>query len=151
LRHLLEGSVMVVLIMNAVTVCSYEHIGPAVVIEITYSDAHAKDSATHARFLRYVSKCTVPIILVERVSNRFGGLPEIAGSAVDEVDVHPAVVIVIEESASRTQGFGQVTVVGQCVLVHPLDAASGCRHFRKQWLRLRGGRARQKRRRAARR
>ena len=75
------------------------------------------------RLLGHVGEGAVAIVLVERVANRLRGLVEIARAAVHQVDVHPAVVVVIEEGAAGAHGLGQV-VLGRCgVVVNPANAA----------------------------
>ena len=51
------------------------------------------------------------------------GLIEIAGPAVHQVDVHPAVVVVVEEGAAGSHGLGQVMIRRGGVVVDPANAA----------------------------
>ena len=47
------------------------------------------------------------IVAVERVAQRMRWVVEIALAAVDQINVHPAVVVIIEKSAARAAGFWQ--------------------------------------------
>ena len=67
----------------------------------------------------HIGKCSVAIVFVERVANGLRRLEEIARTAVDQVDVHPAVVVVIEKGAPGSQGLGQIAI---------RDMALSCTH-----------------------
>src|ERR1019366_9455416 len=54
---------------------------------------------------------------------------EIGRTAVDQVNVHPTVVIVIQESAAGAEAFRQITLRRFGVLVHPRYAAGLGRYF----------------------
>jgi hypothetical protein len=56
--------------------------------------------------LRNVGECTVAIVAVKRITQRLRRIIEVGFSAVDQVDVHPAIVVKIEEGASGSAGFG---------------------------------------------
>ena len=78
-----------------------------------------------------VTSVKVPsrLFLYKRVSQRLFRRVEIARAAVDQVNVHPAVVIVIQESAAGAQAFRQITLRRLGVLVHPRYAAGLGRYF----------------------
>jgi hypothetical protein len=48
---------------------------------------------------------------------------EIARTAVDQEDVHPSVVIVIEERATGARCLREIAVIRPCILVNPGNAA----------------------------
>ena len=50
----------------------------------------------------------VVIVSVERIAKRSGWLVKIACSAVYKINVHPAVIVVVEESAARSHRFRYV-------------------------------------------
>ena len=99
---------MIVLIENALAVRGNKQIRPAVVVVVADSYTHAEIGAAHARFLCYVGESSVPIVFVEGVANGLRRFPEIAGPAVDEKDVHPAVVVKIQKGTARAKRFGQI-------------------------------------------
>ena len=118
-----EGAVAVVVIENRPAVGGDEEVGKAVVVVVADGHAHAEGPAGDAGLLGDVGERAVAIVLVERVADRLLGLVEIARAAVDQVDVHPAVVVVVEEGAARSHGLRQV-VFGRCgVVVDPANAA----------------------------
>lgn len=50
---------------------------------------------------------------------------EIRGAGVDQEDVHPAVVVEVEEGAAGSHGFREVALGGEGVVVGPDDAGVG--------------------------
>ena len=132
LAHVGEGAVAVVAVEDGAAVGGDEQIGEAVVIVIAHGHAHAEGASGDAGFFCDVGEGAVAIVFVKRVADGARGLEEIARTAVHQVDVHPAVVVVIEESAAGAHGFRQVMVLGGGVVVHPADAAGFGRDLLEQ-------------------
>ena len=83
-----------------------EEIVVPVVVVVTDADACLPAGASKSRFLRDVGEGAVAVVLVEMRSGRFSGLPMgVELSAVGEVDVEPAVVVVIEKGQAASLGF----------------------------------------------
>src|SRR5207237_5543803 len=61
---------------------------------------------------------------------------EIAGAAVDEVNVHPAVIVIIKKRAAGAGGFRQIFFRRAARYVLPVDAALGRRNFGERELGL---------------
>ena len=76
-----------------------------------------------------VGERAVAVVLVEGVLQRRLRREEVGRAAVDHEDVHPAVVVVVEERHARPHGLGQVSVGRHRVVVHPGDAARRRRDF----------------------
>ncbi len=110
-----------------------QHVRPAVVVVVPYGDAHSKIGPGHAGLLGDVGECAIAVVLVEGVAHRLGRLPKIAGTAVHQEDIHPAIVVVVEKGTAGTQRFGQEAAGRHGVFMHPRDAGCRCRHFDKQW------------------
>ncbi len=124
-----ESAVAIIVIENAAGILRDVEIGEAVGVVIADGDAHAVGVSGHAGFFGDVGEGAVAIIAIERVAQRLRRSVEIAGAAVDEVDVHPAVVVVIEEAAAGADGFGEIPFGGAAVGVGPVDFGDGGRHF----------------------
>ena len=122
-RHIGERPIVVVLIKNAFPIRGDEYVRPAVIVEISDRHAHPERAAGNTRLLRNIRECAVPVVLVKRVADRLLRLPEVAGTAVHQIDIHPAVIVEIEKSAARTHGFGQVMFRRHRIVVYPLDTA----------------------------
>ena len=105
-----ERAVLVVFVQDAFAVGGDEQVRPAVVVVIPDGDAHAEVGAGDADFFGDVGEAAVAIIFVEGVADGLGGgrRPKIAGAAVDEEDVHPAVVVEVEKCDAGAEGFGEI-------------------------------------------
>ena len=98
-----------------------EDIVEAVVVVIADGNAHAKHFNGEASFLRDVSECAVVIVVIE---GQRGAMAFLAGPvfSVDQEDVLPTVVVVIEESDAGAHCFGQPFFTGGGVVVSEVDS-----------------------------
>ena len=98
-RHVGEGSVAVVVKENVVSPEAAEQIVPAIVVVVADANAGLPAGAAEAGFFRDVGECSVAIVFVEVRSGRFAGGPlRIEARSVGQIDVEPAIVVVVEES-----------------------------------------------------
>ena len=111
------------MIENVAAIACHEKVREAVSIVVSDSDAHAEVSAGHAGGQRDIRKTAIPIVLVEGVPGRILGIVKVACAAVHQVDVQPAVVIKVEESAARPDNLRRVVPAGSSTIMHPGDAA----------------------------
>ena len=88
------------MIKDAAAVLRDIEVRKTVAVVIPDSDALAKTARRHACFFRYVGKRSVAIVLVERVAQRWVRGEKIALATVHQVNVHPAVVVIIEKCAA---------------------------------------------------
>src|ERR1700691_5528439 len=126
-----ESAVAIIVIEDAVRVLRDVEVGETVAIVIADSDAHAVGVTRDAGFFGHVGESAVAIIAIECVAQGLRRSVEIAGAAVDEIDVHPAVVVVVEEAAAGADGFGEIPFGRSAVAVRPVDFGGGRRHFFK--------------------
>ena len=96
------------MIEDASTILSDVEIGKAVSIVIAHGYALAIAAGSHASFYGYVSESSVAIILVQRITQGRIGIEKITVPAVDQVNVHPTVIVIVEESATCARGLWQV-------------------------------------------
>src|SRR2546426_8309616 len=129
--HVGERSVAVVVVQNATSVSGDEQVRISVVVIVAYRYTHAESGARgDAGLFRYISERAVAIILVERVARRLQRFIEIRWTAVHQVQIHPAVVVIIEECAAWTECLGEIPFGRHGVLMHPSDTA----HLRRDLL-----------------
>ena len=131
-RHVGEGAVAVVVVKNAMRILRDVEVGEPVAVIVADGDAHAVRVSGHARFLRHVGESAVAVVVIERVPEWLSRLIEIAASAVHQINVHPAVVVVVEECAAGSDCLGQMSHWGATVHVNPRNAAGGGRDFFKR-------------------
>src|SRR6202011_2253061 len=101
-RHIGKRSVSVIVIKDAAAILGDVQVRKPVAVEIPDRDAVAKAARPYTSFFRYVRKCSVAIVFIQRVAQRGIGSVEIALAAVDQINVHPAIVIVVQERAAGT-------------------------------------------------
>ena len=111
------------MVQNDPVVLGHKEIGPTVSIIISHCRPHPISAARDVSFFGYVGEGSVAVVLVKGIAHRWLRIEEIALPAVDEINVHPPIVVVIDECAPGTYGFGQVHLWRSAVAVHPRDAA----------------------------
>src|SRR5437867_9927040 len=129
-----ECTVTIVLVKNAASVGCDENIRPSVVVVVADGNAHSEGSARHTGFFGDISECAVAIVFVKCIADRLCWGPEIARPAVHQVDIHPSVVVKVEESATWPQRLRKVAIVRHGILVDPLDTTRCGGSFAKQRL-----------------
>src|SRR5206468_2381850 len=106
-----------------------KEIWPAIVVVIAHRDAHAEGAARHSRLLRDVGKSSITVVLVECIAQRFGRVVEIGRAAIDQIEIHPAVVVVVQKRDTGTERLREEVLLRYGVLVDPSDAALRRRHL----------------------
>jgi len=101
-------------------------IGPTVAIIVTNGDTHTIATTSDDGLFGYQGECSITVVAVESVAQRRLGIVKIAAAAVDEVDVHPAVVVVVEECATPACRLGQVVFSRSSINMFPCDATDRC-------------------------
>ena len=130
---------MIIFVKSAAAVGGDENIGPAVVIIISHGHSHAEGGPAHTGFFGDVGESAITIVLVEGVTDGLSRFPEIAGAAVDQENVHPAVVVEIKKGAAGAESFRQIAAGRHRILVHPLNAAGRGWNFDEERRRLSPG------------
>src|SRR5215471_2423976 len=121
LSYISESAIAVIPIQDTPAVGRYKDVWIAIVVIVTHGHPHSESAASHARLFRDVSKGAVPVVLAQRVPDRFRGFIEVASPAIHQVDIHPPVIIIIQKGAAGTHSFGQVSFRRKCVVVYPGD------------------------------
>src|SRR5436305_7279027 len=98
LGYIREGPITVVAVQNVFTEIRAEHIIEAVVIVVSNADSGCPANASQSSFVGNVGKCTIAIVLIKAISRPFG--PTFEPGAGKNKNVHPAVVVVIDEGAT---------------------------------------------------
>ncbi len=130
---------MIVLVEDAVTVGRDKNIRPTIVVVIAHGHAHPKCSPAHPRLFGNIRKRAVAIILIQRVADRPGRLIEVRRTAVDQINIHPSIVIEIQKGASRPQRLGKIALGRHRVIMHPCNAAGRRGNFFEQRTRWSAG------------
>jgi hypothetical protein len=118
-----ELSVAVIVIQDRAAVRGDKQVGKTVVVIVAHGYAHAESAAGYAGFFGHIGEGSVTVVLVKRVADGLLGLVEIGRAAIHQIDIHPSVVVVIQECNARAHGLGQIMIRGRGVVVDPPDAA----------------------------
>ena len=121
--HVRECPVAVVVIQNASAVLRDVDIGKSVAIIVCRSDAHSVSTSGDTGFFCDVRERSVAIVVVERVSKRSFRLKKIATAAVHQVDVHPSVIVVVEERTAGARRFRKEVFRRPSIYVSPKNLA----------------------------
>ena len=111
------------MVQDASAILSDVNIREAIAIVVAHGHSLAIAAAGYPGFFSDVGESAVAVISIERVAQRRTWVVEITLAAIDQVNVHPAVVVVIEEGTTGSGGFGQVSRGGFSGGMDPADAA----------------------------
>ena len=106
--HIRKGTVAIVVIENQPPIGCYQKIDPSVSVVVCGGNSEAEIPSRHACLFRHISKGAVTIIAIQSIAQRLCGLKEIARTAIYKIEIHPAVVIVVEDCDSGSHGLRQV-------------------------------------------
>src|SRR6266851_833243 len=134
LRNIGKCAVTIVVIKDASAVLAEEQVWITVAVVVAGCGAHSVAAARDTRLFRDICKGSVSIVSIESVAKRRVGFVEITPAAVDQIDVHPAVIVIIQERATRPRSFREVIAWGPSIHVLPENAADGRRDLLKQCL-----------------
>src|SRR5208283_2347549 len=112
LGHIGEGAVAVVAEQNVVPPKRAKQVVPAIVIEIAHADASLPAGAAEAGFGCDVSERSVAVVVIKLGGGRMAWRPFcVQASSVGEINVQPAILIVIEERDAAAFGLNDVILV----------------------------------------
>src|SRR6266566_1719822 len=113
LSHIRKRPILIVMIETVFAIIRHVDIWPAVVVVIAHSHAKAPSLVRHARLGRYVGESAV-VIVVQQHSAR-GWFSPLEGSkcgSIEQIDVQPAVVVIIKQSHARTKRLENSCLLG---------------------------------------
>ena len=110
--HVGKGAVSVVAIENVAAQAGDVEIGPAVVVVVSYGSAHGKAARGETRFCRHVGERTVVIVMVENAEALCAFDCHLDRRSIGEIDVGPAIPIVVQQDYSAAHGFHDVFLRG---------------------------------------
>src|SRR5438552_3913464 len=112
-RDVGKRSVVIVVVEAILSVVRNVNVGPTIVVVIADSDAEAPAFVRHASLVGYVRKRSIGIIVKEhrswrRLFSKQGG----DGRAIQNVNVEPAVVVVVEQCHAGTGRLDDHALIG---------------------------------------
>ena len=107
-----KSAVAVVVKQDVVSPEAAEQVVPAVVVVVAHADAGLPAGAPQAGFFGDVGESAVAIVFVEMRGGSLAGRPVgVEACAVGQINVQPAVVVVVEKGQAAAFGFDDVTLV----------------------------------------
>ena len=106
LRHVGESAVAVISVERVLSPVGAEKILESIVVVVAHAHRRSPAHLREAALRRHVGERAVAVVFVEAV-RRFGRSPAESCAAQDE-NVHPAVVVVVDERAAAARGFDDV-------------------------------------------
>ena len=85
-----------------------EQVGPAVVVVVAHHGSLGPAGIAHARLVGDVGKRAVVIVVVERAARLLAGLRHLHALRIGEVDVGPAVAVVVDEGHAAAHRLDDV-------------------------------------------
>src|ERR1700761_2845222 len=120
LRHIRKGSIVIIVKEAILTVIAYEDIRPAVIVVVGNTYAIAPTVIRHASLCSYIGKSAIVIIVKQRRMRRsFLAIEGIERRAVHEVNVKPAIVVIINQAHTRSVRFNDDPFLGNSHFVTP--------------------------------
>src|SRR5208282_2656945 len=111
------------------TEVSDEKILEAVVVIVADANTNGPAGIEQSGFLGDVGERTIAIVLVKTIAGSGGDAFQAA--ATEDEDVHPAIVVVIEEGATAAHDFRNVGCTGAFAVEHRPRESSTCGHIHK--------------------
>ena len=71
--------------------------------------------------MRHIGECSIPIVAVKGVAQRWIRIVKITAATVYEINIHPAIIVVIEKSAACAGRLRQVGGSGPAIHVGPMN------------------------------
>ena len=132
LGHVGEGAVVVVAVEAVLAEVGDKDVGPAVVVKVANGHTEAPAVVGHAGLRGHVGKRSVVVVMEERGVRRRGLAGErVIGRAIDEVDVEPAVVVVVDKAHAGAVGLQDVLFGAGAHHVLPASQAGRLAHILK--------------------
>src|SRR5450631_406725 len=124
LRHVRECPIAVIVIENAALVLRNVEVGKAVAVVVARRHPHAVAAAGHTGLFGHVGERAVMIVAIQSVPQGVRRIVKIAFPAVDQINIHPAVIVVIEKRTAGSARFRQVLFRRLARRVYPPDTAA---------------------------
>ena len=125
LRNIGKCSISIIAIQNVSSVIRHVDVWQTVAVVVANGNAHPVTSASNPGLLRDIGEGPVSIVAVERIAERLWGIIKVALPAVDEIYVHPSVVVVVKKSAPRATALRQILHPRFSGGVYPMNPAAG--------------------------
>src|SRR5438874_1905467 len=101
---------MIIAIENPSIKISYVEVFPAVIVIVADCNPESPAAVVECGFRSYIAECAVVVVAVELSGVTFARVHIFQVRTVDQVNVHPAVVVIVEHGDAATHCFHDVTL-----------------------------------------
>ena len=122
LRHIGERAVAIVVKQMALPVSGDKKIVIAIIVIVAHRHAHPEEFDVEPRLVRHIGECAVMIVMIELRRRVFLLVPGPVHS-VNQENVRPAVVVVIDEGHARSHRLGKIFLTERAVVVDEADSS----------------------------
>src|SRR6266699_5526170 len=106
LGHIREGTIAIVAIQDVLPKTRAENIVKAVVVIVADANTARPANRTQSRFFRNIGESAISVVLIETIARALGCA--LQARARQNENVHPAVVVVVNESAATTSRLDEI-------------------------------------------
>ena len=103
-----ESAVAIVVIKDIAAETSEIQIRPAVVVIVAHGSAHGKTARVQAGLFGDIGECAVAIIVIKGAGSFLALQSHLDAGSVGEINVRPAIAVVVDNNHSTAHGFDDV-------------------------------------------
>ena len=119
LRYVGKSTIAIVAVKDILTILRDEQINIAIAVVVSRRGTHPKPAASHTGDFCHVRESAVPIVAIQRILQRLGRREEVGRTAVDKVEIHPTIAVIVEDGDPGTHRLRQMPLRGFCVAMPP--------------------------------
>src|SRR5205807_7340136 len=113
-----ERAVAVVVIENAPPIAEDQQVGKSVIVIVTHRNPHAEQPlSADPGSSSDVAEGAISVVPVKRASQGVFRAVRGGGCAVDQIEIEPSVLVIVNPAATRAHGFDQILLRRKCVVM----------------------------------
>ena len=128
--HVSERAIVVVMVENGTFKIGNIEIFPAVVVVVTYGHAESPPAMCQARLDRYIGEGAIVIVAIKLAGMALGRVQVLERRTVDQKNIHPAVVVIVEDSDAAAHRLHDVAFFRAAAGEMKINSSSAC-HIHK--------------------
>ncbi len=126
LGHRGKRAVAVVAVQHMGAKVGNEQVGPAIIVVVAHGNPQAVAGVAHPGLLGHILEAEVAQVAVQGIAGwRAFPLRAAQRGAIDEIDIHQAVAVVVERGQAGADRFDDVPFAARAIGMAPADAGAG--------------------------
>jgi hypothetical protein len=111
---------------------SYIKIGKSVIVKVADSCPHPITASGDPCRRGDIRECAITIVSIKGIAQWRRWIIKVAAAAIHEIEVHPSITVVIDESAPGSRRLGKIVLRRPAINMFPVDSAGRRLHRNKQ-------------------